>query len=43
MNEKKKSSSIHICIANPAGNITIFVLDRFPRSQYQTVASQLLA
>ncbi len=40
---KKKSSSIHICIANPAGNITIFVLDRFPRSQYQTVASQLLA
>lgn len=37
---KKK---IHICIANPAGNVTIFVQDRFPREKYQTIATQLLA
>ena len=34
---------IKILIANPAGNITIFVLDHLHRSQYQKVASQLLA
>lgn len=33
---------ISIIVANPAGNITIFVLDKFDRSQYQAVASQLL-
>lgn len=35
--------TIHICVADPAGNITIFVYDRFPREQYQQVATQLLA
>lgn len=43
MNENTGNRKIRICIANPAGNITIFVLDPFPRSQYQAVASQLLA
>ena len=43
MNENTGSRKIRICIANPAGNITIFVLDPFPRSQYQAVAGQLLA
>lgn len=42
MNERTKKN-ISICIANPAGNITIFVLDPFPRSQYQAVAGRLLA
>lgn len=36
---KKK---IDIKIANPSGNITIFVKTPVPRSEYQTVASQLL-
>ena len=34
---------IKILVANPAGNITIFVLDHFDRSGYQPIASQLLA
>ena len=34
---------IRILIANPAGNITIFVLDHFEPRQYQAIASQLLA
>lgn len=34
---------VNIIVANPAGNITIFVLDKFPRSSYQSIASQLLA
>ena len=34
---------IRILIANPAGNITIFVLDHFEPRQYQSIASQLLA
>ncbi|MCQ2548281.1 MAG: hypothetical protein MJ145_04675 [Clostridia bacterium] len=37
---KKK---IRIKVANPAGNITIFVLDEVPRKDYEKVASQLLA
>ncbi len=36
---KKK---INIIIANPAGNVTIFVKDKFERSKYQDVAKQLL-
>ncbi len=36
---KKK---IKIIVANPAGNITIFVKDRFDRSAYPQVARQLL-
>ena len=36
-------NKIRILIANPAGNITIFVLDHFEPSQYQSIASQLLA
>lgn len=43
MKKQTESRKVRICIANPAGNITIFVLDPFPRSQYQTVAGQLLA
>lgn len=35
--------NIRILRANPAGNITIFVLDKFERSQYQQIAAQLLA
>ena len=35
--------NIHIQVANASGNITIFVLDYFDRSLYQTVATQLLA
>ena len=34
---------IKILIANPAGNITIFVLDHFHPDQYQSIAAQLLA
>ena len=34
---------IKIIVADPAGNITIFVKDRFGREQYQNVAGQLLA
>ncbi|MDO5302909.1 MAG: hypothetical protein Q4E84_03290 [Clostridia bacterium] len=34
---------ISILVVNPAGNITIFVLDKFERSQYQNIATQLLA
>lgn len=34
---------VKIIVANPAGNITIFVVDQFDRSQYQSVAGQLLA
>ena len=34
---------IKIIVADPAGNITIFVKDRFGRDQYQNVAGQLLA
>lgn len=37
---KKK---IDIIVANPSGNITIFVKTPVPRSEYQTVASQLLS
>lgn len=37
---KKK---INIIIANPAGNITIFVKDHFDRMDYPNVAGQLLA
>lgn len=37
---KKK---IKIIVADPAGNITIFVKDRFERSMYPVVARQLLA
>lgn len=35
--------NINIRVADPAGNITIFVLDHFDRDQYQNVATQLLA
>ena len=35
--------NIHIQTADPAGNITVFVLDRFERNQYQHIASQLLS
>ena len=35
--------NISIRVVNPAGNITIFVLDKFERSQYQKIATQLLA
>jgi len=35
--------NIRVQVANASGNITIFVLDYFPRSQYQDVATQLLA
>lgn len=38
MNKKVK-----IIVANPAGNITIFVKDRFKREMYPQVAGQLLA
>lgn len=34
---------INIVVANPAGNITIFVKDKFERHQYQEVAAKLLA
>ena len=34
---------IKIIVANPAGNITIFVKDRFGRESYQKIATQLLA
>ena len=37
---KKK---IDIIVANPSGNVTIFVKTPVPRSEYQTVAAQLLA
>lgn len=39
----KMKKKIKILIANPAGNITIFVLDHFDRSHYQLIATQLLA
>ncbi|MEG1567847.1 MAG: hypothetical protein RR347_09205 [Anaerovoracaceae bacterium] len=39
---KAMKKNINIIVANPAGNVTIFVLNKFPRSQYQTVATQLL-
>ena len=35
--------NINIIVANPAGNITIFVLDKFPRESYQQVATQLFS
>lgn len=35
--------TIRIQVANASGNITIFVLDYFDRSLYQTIATQLLA
>ena len=35
--------NIEIVVANPSGNVTIFVKTPVPRSEYQTVASQLLA
>ena len=38
MNKKVK-----IIVANPAGNITIFVKDHFEREMYPKVAGQLLA
>lgn len=34
---------IRITVANPAGNITIFVHDKFDRAEYPKVAEQLLA
>lgn len=34
--------TINITVADPAGNITIFVKDRFDRKYYPTVANQLL-
>ena len=34
---------IEIIVANPSGNITIFVKTPVPRSEYQTVAAQLLS
>ncbi len=34
--------NIRVQVADASGNITIFVLDYFDRSQYQTVATQLL-
>lgn len=34
--------NIHIRVADASGNVTIFVLDPFSRSQYQEVATQLL-
>jgi len=37
------NKNIRILTANPAGNVTIFVLDKFERSQYQEIATQLLA
>ena len=35
--------NIRVRVADASGNITIFVLDYFPRSQYQDIATQLLA
>lgn len=35
--------NIHVQVADASGNITIFVLDPFPRTAYQPVATQLLA
>ncbi|MBQ8564143.1 MAG: hypothetical protein IJ443_09695 [Firmicutes bacterium] len=35
--------NIDIIVANPSGNVTIFVKTPVPRSEYQTVATQLLA
>lgn len=35
-------NKVKIRIADPAGNITIFVLDSFERDQYQNVATKLL-
>lgn len=35
--------TIRITVANPAGNITIFVHDKFDRTEYTKVAEQLLA
>lgn len=34
--------NIRVRVADASGNITIFVLDQFPRSQYQDIATQLL-
>jgi diaminopimelate epimerase len=38
----KMKKTINITVADPAGNITIFVKDRFDRKYYPTVANQLL-
>ncbi|MBQ1691028.1 MAG: hypothetical protein II018_07150 [Firmicutes bacterium] len=38
----KVKSKVRIQVADPAGNITIFVHDRFDRSDYASVANQLL-
>ena len=35
--------SIHLTVMDPAGNVTIFVWDRFHRTEYAAVAKQLLA
>ena len=35
--------NIKITVANPAGNKTIFVHDKFERADYAKVAEQLLA
>lgn len=40
--EMKIRKKIRIIVADPAGNITIFVKDPFDRTQYQQVAKQLL-
>lgn len=39
----KREMPVRIRIADPAGNITIFVLDRFDRADYARVASELLS
>ncbi len=38
----KKKIKVNIQVADPAGNITIFVHDRFDRADYASVANQLL-
>lgn len=37
------NQSIKIRVSNPAGNITIFVMENFERNLYQKIATQLLA
>lgn len=40
---QKMKKKVRITVADSAGNITVFVKDRFERAQYQNVASKLLA
>ena len=42
-NMPKVKKKVRIQVADPAGNITIFVHDRFDRTDYADVANQLLA